>query len=152
MKLLQEHPNPSEDDLGIFANKIKEVESLGLACEYRNATTGRGGIRSVVEITKKEETDKPPWIHHLCGKNHKKGACAIVCTGCGMKGSHKPPGCWKLHPELKPKYMESREERDRVRLDTERGLEAEKKEGKEARGEGKKPLYKKSGQKSNIGR
>ena len=115
LKLLQEHPNPSEDDLGIFANKIKEVESLGLACEYRNATTGRGGIRSVVEITKKEETDKPPWIHHLCGKNHKKGACAIVCTGCGMKGSHKPPGCWKLHPELKPKYIEDREERDRAR-------------------------------------
>ena len=102
LKLLQEHPNPSEDDLGIFANKIKEVESLGLACEYRNATTGRGGIRSVVEITKKEETDKPPWIHHLCGKNHKKGACDFVCTGCGKFGSHKPEKCWKLHPELKP--------------------------------------------------
>ena len=86
LKLLQENPNPSEDDLCIFANKIKEVESLGLACEYRNVTTGRGGIRSVQEI-KKEETVKPPWVHYLCGKNHKKG-CTFVCTGCDMIGSH----------------------------------------------------------------
>ena len=141
MKLFQENPNPSEDDLYMFANKIKEVESLGLACEYRNVTKGRGGIRSVQEI-KKEETVKPPWVHYLCGKNHKKGACAFVCTGCDMIGSHKPEGCWKLHPELKPKYIESREERDRVRYRErfKRGLEAEKKEGKEARGEGKKAL------------
>ena len=83
LKLLQENPNPSEDDLCIFANKIKEVESLGLACEYRNVTTGRGGTRYVQEI-KKEETVKPPLVHYLCGKNHKKGACAFVCTGCDM--------------------------------------------------------------------
>ena len=37
LKLLQENP----------ANKINEVESLSLACEYRNVATGRGGIRSV---------------------------------------------------------------------------------------------------------
>ena len=43
LKLFQENPNLSEEDLCLFSNKIKEVESLGLACEYRNIDTGRGG-------------------------------------------------------------------------------------------------------------
>ena len=101
LKLFQENPNPSEEDLCLFSNKIKEVESLGLACEYRNINTGRGGVRSVLE-TKKEEPVKPPYVHYLCGKNHKKGKCDVVCTGCGMFGSYKPEKSWKLNPELKP--------------------------------------------------
>ena len=107
MKLFQENPNPSEEDLCLFSNKIKEVESLGLACEYRNINTGRGGVRSVIE-TKKEEPVKPPYVHYLYGENHKKGKCDVVCTGCGMLGSHKPKKCWKLHPELKPKNLAQR--------------------------------------------
>ena len=67
LKLFQETPNPSEDDLYKFANKIKEVESLGLACDYRNITTGRGSIRAVLEV-KKEDTIKQPYIHHVCGE------------------------------------------------------------------------------------
>ena len=68
----------------------------------------------------------------------------MLCTGCGMFGSHKPEKCWKLHPELKPKNMAGGEERDKGRYrDQERGLEAEKKEGKEAREEGKKALIQK---------
>ena len=34
LKLYSETPNPSEDDLNKFANKIKEIESLGLACKF----------------------------------------------------------------------------------------------------------------------
>ena len=68
IKLYQETPNPSENDLYKFANKIKEVESLGLACDYRNLTTGRGNIRAVLEV-KNEETIKQPYIHHVCGKS-----------------------------------------------------------------------------------
>ena len=42
LKLFQKHPSPTQDYLYLFANKIKEIESLGLACEYRNIETGRG--------------------------------------------------------------------------------------------------------------
>ena len=31
LKLFQENPNPTQEDLYLFANKIKEIESLGLA-------------------------------------------------------------------------------------------------------------------------
>ena len=90
------------------------MESLGLACDFRN-TTGRGTIRAVTEV-KNEETMKQPHIHHVCGKAHKKGSCDVVCKGCGMKGSHKEDKCWKIHPELKPRnMMNGREERDRGR-------------------------------------
>ena len=75
---------------------------------------GGGGVRSVVEI-KKDDHDKPLYVHYLCGKNHKKGKCDVVCTGCGMLGSHKPGMCWKLHPELKPKNMTGGEGRYRER-------------------------------------
>ena len=85
MKLFQENPNPTQEDLYLFANKIKEIESLGLACEYRNTETGRDGVRSVQE-TKKEEPVKPPYVHYFCGKNHKKGKCDVVCAGCDMFG------------------------------------------------------------------
>ena len=76
LKLFQENPNPTQEDLYLFANKIKEIESLGLACEYRNIETGRGGVRSVVEI-KKDDPVKPQFVHYLCGKNHKKGKCGV---------------------------------------------------------------------------
>ena len=50
------------------------------------------------------------------GKSHKKGACDVVCTGCGMKGSHKVDKYWKIHPELKPRnMMNGKKERDRGR-------------------------------------
>ena len=114
LKLFQENPNPTQEDLYLIANKIKEIESLGLACEYRNIETGRGGVRSVIEI-KKDDPVKPLYVHYLCGKNHKKGKCDVVCTGCGMLGSHKPEKCWKLHPELKPKHMAGGEGRHRER-------------------------------------
>ena len=114
LKIYSETPNPLEEDLQKFLNKINEMESIVIASEFRN-TTGRGGtIREVKEL-KNEET-KQASVHHVCGKSHKKGSCDVVCKGCGMKGSHKEEKCWKLHPELKPKDMRNgREERDRGR-------------------------------------
>ena len=114
MKIYSETPNPSEEDLQKFLNKIKEMESIVTASKFRN-TTGRGGtFRKVTEL-KNEET-KQVSVHHICGKSLKKGSCDVVCKGCGMKGSHKEEKCWKLHPELKPKDMRNgREERDRGR-------------------------------------
>ena len=52
LKINSENPNPSEEDLHKFLNKIKEMESIVIASEFRN-TTGRGGtIRQVTELKK----------------------------------------------------------------------------------------------------
>ena len=58
----------------------------------------------------------------------------MVCTGCGMKGSHKVDKCWKIHPELKPRNMvNGKEERDRGRH-----REKSRSRSREKEGEGKK--------------
>ena len=102
LKLYSETPNPLDEDLQKFINKIKEMESIVTASEFRNTTGGRGGtIRRVPEL-KTEET-KQDNAHYLCGKSHKKGQCDLVCKGCKMKGSHKEEQCWVFHPQLRTK-------------------------------------------------
>ena len=75
LKLYSETPNPSEDDLQKFLTKIKEMESIVTASEFKN--TAGGVIRQVPEL-KQEETKKDN-PHFVCGKSHKKGKCAQVC-------------------------------------------------------------------------
>ena len=43
LKIYSETPNPSEEDIQKFLNKIKEMESIVTASEFRNTTGGRGG-------------------------------------------------------------------------------------------------------------
>ena len=88
MKIYSDVPNPGQEDLQKFINKINEMKSIGIASEFTNATGRSSTIRKVEEIRK----DEPPnqnRVHHVCGKAHKRGACEVVCDGCGMKGSHK---------------------------------------------------------------
>ena len=55
LKIYSETPNPSEVDLQKFLNKIKEMESIVIASEFRNTTGSGGTIRQMTEI-KNEET------------------------------------------------------------------------------------------------
>merc|ERR1711888_277150 len=72
LKIYSETPNPLEEDLQKFLNKINEMESIVIASEFRN-TTGRGGtIREVKELNNEEA--KQASFHHVCGKSHKKNA------------------------------------------------------------------------------
>ena len=64
-------------------------------------------IKPVLSVTQKvpEEKDvvnrQEDRLHYLCGKVHRKGQCTFECTGCGMKGSHKPDKCFVLYPHLR---------------------------------------------------
>ena len=50
LKIYSETPNPLEEDLQKFLNKINEMERIVIASEFRN-TTGRGStIREVKEL------------------------------------------------------------------------------------------------------
>ena len=115
MKLLQITPNPKEGYIQTFINKIKEIESLDLAFEHQRSM-GRNKVRIIKENTENVElTRNTRYVHELCGKNHKRGECTYVCSGCKQRGSHKPEGCWELHPHLKPARLRRKEERGRWR-------------------------------------
>ena len=55
LKIYSETPNPSEEDLHKFLTRIKEMESIVIASEFRSAT-GRGSTVRVVTEQKNEET------------------------------------------------------------------------------------------------
>ena len=55
LKRYSETPNPSEEYLFKFSNKIKEIESIVIASKLRN-TTGRGSTIWVLTEQKNEET------------------------------------------------------------------------------------------------
>ena len=129
MKIYSEIPNPLQEDLEKFLNKINEMESIVIASEFNNVT-GRGStIREVKEI--KNDEPNQTRVHHVCGKSHKRGACDIVCKGCGMKGSHKEDKCWKLYPDLKPKDMRNGRDGDRGRKKDRSRSKSREKEGEE---------------------
>ena len=130
MKIYSDVPNPGQEDLQKFINKINETESIVIASEFTNAT-GRGSTIREVKETKKDEPPNQNRVHHMCGKAHKRGACEVVCDGCGMKGSHKKDKCWKLYPDLRPKDM-------RNRRDGERGRKKDRSRSKSREGEERK--------------
>ena len=102
--MLRENPNPGVTDVPKFMAKIKQLESLENAVEY---TRNVKQIKPVLSVTQKvpeekdvvnRQEDRP---HYLCGKVHRKGQCTFECTGCGMKGSHKPDKCFVHYPNLR---------------------------------------------------
>ena len=77
---LRVNPNLNQKDMKTIVAKIKGIEADYLA-------VGEGKIL----IRKTENTE---WKHRLCQEQHERGKCAVVCSHCKRRGSHKSDDCW----------------------------------------------------------